>query len=59
MNALLKTTGSEVKDKVMQIQNNYKKEVYNGDIGIIRHIDQEEGEVVINFDGREVAYEVG
>lgn len=47
-----------VKDKVMQIQNNYQKEVYNGDIGIIKQIDKEEGEVVITFDGRDIDYDV-
>jgi exodeoxyribonuclease V alpha subunit len=47
-----------VKDKVMQIQNNYQKEVYNGDIGIIKHIDKEEGEMVITFDGRDIVYDV-
>lgn len=47
-----------VRDKVMQIQNNYQKEVYNGDIGIIKDIDREEGEVVITFDGRDITYDV-
>ena len=47
-----------VRDKVMQIQNNYQKEVYNGDIGIIKHIDREEGEMVITFDGRDIVYDV-
>ena len=47
-----------VKDKVMQIQNNYQKEIYNGDIGIIKHIDKEEGEVVITFDERDIVYDV-
>ncbi len=47
-----------VRDKVMQIQNNYQKEVYNGDIGIIQRIDREEGEMTIVFEGREVSYDV-
>jgi exodeoxyribonuclease V alpha subunit len=47
-----------VKDKVMQIQNNYQKEVYNGDIGIIKHINKEEGEMIITFDGRDIAYDI-
>jgi exodeoxyribonuclease V alpha subunit len=47
-----------VRDKVMQMQNNYQKEVYNGDIGIIKSIDKEEGEVVITFDGRDVPYDI-
>ncbi|MCL2000802.1 MAG: ATP-dependent RecD-like DNA helicase, partial [Planctomycetes bacterium] len=44
-------------DKVMQIQNNYDKEVFNGDIGRIVRLDDEEREVVIDFDGREVVYQ--
>lgn len=44
-------------DKVMQIRNNYEKEVYNGDVGIISHIDGEERELVIAFDEREVVYD--
>jgi exodeoxyribonuclease V alpha subunit len=46
-----------VKDKVMQIRNNYDKEVFNGDIGRITKIDQENQEVTISFDGREVIYD--
>ncbi|MCL5022006.1 MAG: ATP-dependent RecD-like DNA helicase [Nitrospirae bacterium] len=44
-------------DKVMQIRNNYDKEVFNGDIGRIVRIDREEQEVTVNFEGRSVAYE--
>jgi exodeoxyribonuclease V alpha subunit len=44
-------------DKVMQIRNNYDKDVYNGDIGRIAVIDREEQEVSVNFDGKLVAYE--
>ncbi len=36
-------------DKVMQIRNNYQKEVYNGDIGLITAIDKEEGELIVTF----------
>ncbi len=36
-------------DKVMQIRNNYQKEVYNGDIGVITAIDREEAELVVTF----------
>jgi len=50
--------GSEfaVGDKVFQNANNYKKEVYNGDIGVIRAIDLEAGNVIVEFDGRMVDY---
>ncbi len=46
-------------DKVMQVENNYDREVYNGDLGIVRRIDQDEGELVAEFDGREVSYGFG
>jgi exodeoxyribonuclease V alpha subunit len=41
-------------DKVMQIENDYDKEVYNGDIGYIDQVDPEAGEVTASFDGRTV-----
>jgi exodeoxyribonuclease V alpha subunit len=44
-------------DKVMQIVNNYDKDVFNGDIGWISRIDPEEREVVIDFDGRPIPYD--
>ncbi|MBV8400446.1 MAG: ATP-dependent RecD-like DNA helicase, partial [Acetobacteraceae bacterium] len=46
-------------DKVMQIENDYDRDVYNGDLGIVQRIDQEEGELVVAFDGREVSYGFG
>ena len=48
-----------VGDKVMQIENDYDKDVYNGDIGFVRSIDANLGELVIEFDGRPVPYEFG
>jgi len=45
-----------VNDKVMQIKNNYDKEVFNGDIGRITKIDPENQELLISFDGRHVPY---
>lgn len=47
-----------VRDKVMQIRNDYDKEVFNGDIGTIRRVDLEDREITVDFDGREVAYDV-
>ena len=44
-------------DKVMQIRNNYDKEVFNGDIGCISRVDPENQEVVITIDEREVLYD--
>jgi exodeoxyribonuclease V alpha subunit len=44
-------------DKVMQIKNNYDKEVFNGDIGTITDVNVEDQELTISFDGREVTFE--
>ncbi len=46
-------------DKVMQVENDYERDVFNGDLGFIRAIDAEQGEVVVAFDGREVRYAFG
>src|SRR5437016_11684971 len=46
-------------DKVMQIENDYDKEVFNGDIGNIDCINPADGELVANFDGRTVTYGFG
>ena len=48
-----------VGDKVMQAENDYDKDVYNGDLGFIARIDPEQGEVVVDFEGREVTYGFG
>ena len=48
-----------VADKVMQIQNNYDKDVYNGDIGFVTHIDQDEQELTAAFDQHVVTYAFG
>jgi exodeoxyribonuclease V alpha subunit len=47
----------KVNDKVMQLRNNYDKEVFNGDIGRIAGIRPDENEITVVFDGRNVAYE--
>jgi exodeoxyribonuclease V alpha subunit len=47
-----------VNDKVMQIRNNYDKEVFNGDMGIITYIDLDDRSLKVNFDGREVEYDI-
>jgi exodeoxyribonuclease V alpha subunit len=46
-------------DKLMQIENDYEREVYDGDIGFIAAVDDEAGEVTVRFDGRGVAYDLG
>lgn len=45
-------------DKVMQIRNDYDKEVFNGDIGTIVKVNMEERELTVNFDDRDVVYDV-
>lgn len=44
-------------DKVMQVKDNYTKDVFNGDIGIVSDINNEDQELTISFDGKEVTYE--
>ena len=44
-------------DKVMQITNNYDREVFNGDIGWISDIRHEDRELTIDFDGRSIPYD--
>jgi exodeoxyribonuclease V alpha subunit len=44
-------------DKVMQIRNNYEKEVFNGDIGMIKAIDGEKQEIVVTYDDKPVLYD--
>jgi exodeoxyribonuclease V alpha subunit len=49
----------QIHDKVMQLENNYDKEVFNGDIGRVRSIDPVEQELVVRFEHRDVAYAFG
>lgn len=46
-------------DKVMQIVNDYDKEVFNGDLGFIRRVDETEREMEVDYDGRPVIYDFG
>ena len=43
-------------DKVMQTENDYDKDVYNGDLGVIARLDPAAGELAVDFDGRTVGY---
>jgi len=52
-------TAFSVADKVMQIENNYDRDVFNGDIGFVLVIDREEEELAVDFDGRTVIYPFG
>jgi len=46
-------------DKVMQLKNDYFKEVFNGDIGQVQGFDPEARRLLVDFDGRLVSYEAG
>jgi exodeoxyribonuclease V alpha subunit len=48
-----------INDKVMQIRNNYDRDVFNGDIGRIAAIAWESREVTVTIDGRDVVYDFG
>ena len=48
-----------VGDKVMQTDNDYDKEVFNGDVGYIRRIDLDAQELIIEFDDKPVEYQFG
>ncbi|HEY5622087.1 MAG TPA: ATP-dependent RecD-like DNA helicase [Pontiella sp.] len=63
---LLNPTGEQIErfgmvyrtgDKVMQTENDYDKDVYNGDIGRITAIDTDASELTVDFDGRKVVYD--
>ena len=63
--ALLSTSGPTVERfgwtfapglKVMQTENDYEREVHNGDLGFVTRIDPEEGEATVDFEGRPVTY---
>ena len=43
-------------DRVMQLRNNYDKDVYNGDIGFVQDVDSSDRSLIVVFDGRPVAY---
>ena len=46
-------------DRVMETQNDYDRDVFNGDLGMVARIDEEEAAVIVTFDGREVVYPYG
>ena len=59
-NKILLTRGEKnfkIGDKVMQLRNNYDKDIYNGDIGLIEKIEMEDQKLEINFGGRIVSYD--
>ena len=48
-----------VGDKVMQIENDYDKDIYNGDIGFVHAIDEATSDLTLDFDGRRIVYATG
>ena len=46
-------------DKVMQVTNDYERDVFNGDLGIVTALDMEEGALTASFEGRAVEYGFG
>lgn len=48
-----------VGDRVIQLKNDYQREVFNGDLGVVVAMDAIEQEITISFDGREVTYDYG
>ena len=55
----VEAVGSRFKtgDKVMHLRNNYRKEVFNGDIGVVTGIDPEKERMAVDYDGRTVGYD--
>ena len=45
-------------DRVMQLRNNYDKDVFNGDLGYIREVDTEERTLKVDFDGKWIEYDI-
>ena len=52
-------TTFRVGDRVMQLRNNYDKDVYNGDVGFVKSVDAISRAMVVVFDGRPVKYDSG
>lgn len=44
-------------DKVIQMKNNYQKEIFNGDIGFVQSVDDRTGEICVQFDDAQVVYQ--
>jgi len=46
-------------DRVIQTENDYNRDVFNGDLGVIEKINRIEQEMAVNFEGRQVEYDLG
>ena len=53
----LRGVALKVGDKVMQTKNDYDRDVYNGDVGVVSSVASEARTLKVRFDGREVTYE--
>ncbi len=47
----------QIRDQVIQTENNYDKDIFNGDVGIVERVDLVEQQVTIRFDERKVKYD--
>lgn len=50
-------TTFRVGDRVIQLQNSYQRDVFNGDLGLVRQVNRVEQELTVSFEGREVVYD--
>lgn len=44
-------------DRVMQLRNNYDKDIFNGDMGLIQSLDLEDQEMIVDIEGKSVTYD--
>jgi exodeoxyribonuclease V alpha subunit len=49
--------GACLRQRIIQLKNDYNREVFNGDLGIVEGVDVVEQELTISFDGRDVVYD--
>lgn len=52
-------TTFRVGDRVMQLRNNYDKDVFNGDVGFIKAVNTDDRSLIVTFDGKPVKYDAG
>lgn len=52
-------TTFRVGDRVMQLRNNYDKDVFNGDVGFVKAVNTDDRSLIVNFDGKPIKYDAG
>ena len=52
-------TTFRVGDRVMQLRNNYDKDVFNGDVGFVKAVNSDDRSLIVDYDGRPVRYDTG